>query len=53
MQALADNAERKFVYVEQAFFQRWWREQNDAKKEQVQNFVKNGQLEFMNGGRLT
>ena len=44
------NPERKFIYVEQAFFQRWWREQNDEVKSQVRALVANKQLEFINGG---
>ena len=48
--ALKRVPERKFIYVEQAFFQRWWRQQNDAMKADVRTLVKNGQLEFINGG---
>ena len=48
--ALKRVPERKFIYVEQAFFQRWWRQQNDAMKADVKALVKNGQLEFVNGG---
>eukprot|EP01115_Flamella_aegyptia_P010829 TRINITY_DN4877_c0_g1_i2.p1 TRINITY_DN4877_c0_g1~~TRINITY_DN4877_c0_g1_i2.p1 ORF type:complete len:132 (-),score=11.42 TRINITY_DN4877_c0_g1_i2:85-480(-) len=40
--ALQENPERKFIYVEIAFFSRWWYEQNDYKKEIVRNLVKNG-----------
>ena len=48
--ALKRVPERKFIYVEQAFFQRWWRQQNDAMKADVHKLVSNGQLEFINGG---
>ena len=48
--ALKRNPERKFIYAEQAFFQRWWRQQNDATKATVRGFVRSGQLEFVNGG---
>ena len=41
---------RKFIYVEQAFFTRWWDEQTDAKKADVRGLVERGQLEFINGG---
>ena len=44
------NPERKFIYVEQAYFQRWWREQNDEVRGQVRRLVASGQLEFINGG---
>jgi len=48
--ALSRNPERKFMYVEQAFFQRFWREANDYDKQRVTQLVKSGQLEFVNGG---
>ena len=44
------NPARKFIYVEQAFFQRWWREVNDTQHQVVQKLVASGQLEFINGG---
>lgn len=50
IQSLLEDPTRKFIYVEMAFFMRWWREQNEAKKQQVRDLVKNGQLEFINGG---
>jgi len=50
MAALKRNPNRRFVYVEQAYFQRWWRAQNDEMKDLVRSFVNNGQLEFANGG---
>ena len=50
MAALKRVPERKFVYVEQAFFQRWWRQQDDAMQALVRSFVASGQLEFINGG---
>jgi len=50
MLALAENPDRKFIYVEIAFFKRWWEQQTDAKQNQVRQFVKSGQLEFINGG---
>ena len=31
-------------YVEQGFFQRWWREQNESMKALVHNLVDNGQV---------
>ncbi|KAI5057211.1 hypothetical protein GOP47_0027226 [Adiantum capillus-veneris] len=48
--ALQEDPNRKFVYVEQAFFQRWWREQTPMKQTAVKKLVKAGQLEFINGG---
>ena len=48
--ALEANPERKFIYVEQAFFQRWWRSQSDERKNITRRLVTSGQLEFVNGG---
>eukprot|EP01116_Phalansterium_solitarium_P022225 TRINITY_DN7261_c0_g3_i1.p1 TRINITY_DN7261_c0_g3~~TRINITY_DN7261_c0_g3_i1.p1 ORF type:complete len:972 (-),score=316.52 TRINITY_DN7261_c0_g3_i1:78-2993(-) len=48
--ALQENPERRFIYVEVAFFARWWREQSDGMKQIVRDLVTNGQLEFINGG---
>ena len=48
--ALKRNPERKFINAEQAFFQRWWRQQSDETKDAVRGFVRSGQLEFVNGG---
>ena len=41
---------RHFIYVEMAFFMRWWREQDDVMRGNVRKLVGNGQLEFINGG---
>ncbi|GAB2278383.1 hypothetical protein Dimus_013067 [Dionaea muscipula] len=48
--ALLADKNRKFVYVEQAFFQRWWREQSEAVQNVVKELVLSGQLELINGG---
>ena len=40
----------RFIYVEIAFFWRWWQEQEEFMKAQVRKLVSNGQLEFINGG---
>ncbi|XP_037479257.1 alpha-mannosidase At3g26720-like [Triticum dicoccoides] len=48
--ALLKDENRKFIYVEQAFFQRWWRQQSDSIKDTVKGLVSSGQLEFINGG---
>ncbi|GFQ01122.1 alpha-mannosidase [Phtheirospermum japonicum] len=48
--ALLDDKNRKFIYVEMAFFQRWWRQQSDTLKAKVKQLVNSGQLEFINGG---
>ncbi|OMO99296.1 hypothetical protein COLO4_13372 [Corchorus olitorius] len=48
--ALLADKNRKFIYVEQAFFQRWWRDQSEQIQSIVKEFVRSGQLEFINGG---
>ncbi len=50
MASLAQNKDRKFVIMEQAFFSRWWNEQSDATQALVRQFVDNGQLAVWNGG---
>ena len=50
MAALARNPQRKFMYVEQAFFQRYWREATQYDKNLTYQAVNSGQLEFVNGG---
>nr|CAB3491648.1 unnamed protein product [Digitaria exilis] len=48
--ALLKDENRKFIYVEQAFFQRWWRNQNDVIKDIVKGLISSGRLELINGG---
>ncbi|KAK3157330.1 hypothetical protein QOZ80_2AG0119610 [Eleusine coracana subsp. coracana] len=48
--ALAADPARKFVFAEQAFFQRWWVEKSSKIKAVVRRLVDSGQLEFINGG---
>ncbi|QHN77296.1 Alpha-mannosidase [Arachis hypogaea] len=47
VQALLADKNRKFIYVEQAFFQRWWRDQNEAAQDSVKKLISSGQPEFM------
>jgi hypothetical protein len=47
---LYDYPYRKFTYVEQAFFQRWWREQDSNMQMMVKKVLERGQLEWANGG---
>ena len=44
------NPDRQFLYIEQAFFQRWWREQDEDMQAITKQLHKNGQLNFENGG---
>jgi lysosomal alpha-mannosidase len=48
--ALEANPTRRFIYVEMAFFKRWWDEQTPTMRERVKALVQTGQLEFVNGG---
>ncbi|KAK9272279.1 hypothetical protein L1049_002650 [Liquidambar formosana] len=48
--ALLADKNRKFIYVEQAFFQRWWRDQSEEVQHVVKQLVSSGQLELINGG---
>ncbi|KAF0879033.1 MA2B1 mannosidase, partial [Crocuta crocuta] len=41
---------RRFIYVEIAFFSRWWHQQTNATQEAVRDLVRQGRLEFANGG---
>ena len=42
--------ERRFIYVESAFFWRWWGEQSEGMKTTVRDLVDSGRLEFIGGG---
>jgi hypothetical protein len=48
--ALLANPDRKFTYVEIAFFKRWWLEQTPALQSQFYGLVANGQFKFNLGG---
>uniref|UniRef100_A0A7N0T7N2 Alpha-mannosidase n=1 Tax=Kalanchoe fedtschenkoi TaxID=63787 RepID=A0A7N0T7N2_KALFE len=48
--ALLEDKNRKFIYVEIAFFLRWWRQQSEVYRTRVKELVSSGQLEFINGG---
>lgn len=50
VESLRRNPDRKFVFAEMAFFNRWWVEQSPEIQEQVKKLVDAGQLEFVNGG---
>ena len=50
VQSLAADPNRRFIYVETAFFARWWEQASDAKRAVATTLVKNKQLEFTNGG---
>lgn len=47
---LIKDPKKRFSYVEMKFFTMWWKNQNDEVKTQVRQLVKEGRLEFLNGG---
>ncbi len=44
--SLLRNPERKFTYVEMAFFFRWWRQQSETRKNAVRALVNEGEQVF-------
>nr|XP_011462234.1 PREDICTED: alpha-mannosidase isoform X1 [Fragaria vesca subsp. vesca] len=50
VESLVRDPNRKFVFAEMAFFQRWWLTQSVEVQERVWKLVDAGQLEFVNGG---
>ena len=47
------DPEKRFTYVEMAHFSRWWELQSPEMKDKVRMLVKEGRLEFANGGWST
>uniref|UniRef100_A0A8C6KLS3 Alpha-mannosidase n=1 Tax=Nothobranchius furzeri TaxID=105023 RepID=A0A8C6KLS3_NOTFU len=47
---LLKNPDRRFIYVETAFFYRWWKQQSSSMQQTVKQLVDEGRLEFVNGG---
>lgn len=47
--SLLDDPLKKFIYVESAFFFKWWVEQTEEKQQQVKMLVAEGRLEFIGG----
>ena len=47
---LQKDPNRRFTYVEMAFFARWFYDQNAETQDIVRGLVANGQLDFVNGG---
>ncbi|XP_048480276.1 lysosomal alpha-mannosidase [Plutella xylostella] len=46
---LWEDPKRRFIYVETAFFWKWWNKQNDATQQKVKTLVKEGRLQFIGG----
>lgn len=49
VQSLLLDPEKRFIYVESAFFFKWWKEQKPELQEQVRQLVNEGRLEFIGG----
>ncbi|XP_059848318.1 lysosomal alpha-mannosidase [Hypanus sabinus] len=47
---LQADPSKRFIYVEIAFFSRWWKQQSEETKDLVKQLVNEGRLEFVNGG---
>lgn len=50
IEELLKDPTKRFIYVEIAFFARWWREQHDSRRHVIKGLVNSGQLEFILGG---
>ncbi|GMF13523.1 unnamed protein product [Phytophthora lilii] len=51
VEELVRNPDRQFMFVEQAFFQRWWHEQGSEVRGVVKQLVRDGRLDLtVNGG---
>jgi len=48
--SLLEDEHRRFIYVEIAFFNRWWDEQSEDRQNEVRTLVNEGRLEFILGG---
>ncbi|KAK7501313.1 hypothetical protein BaRGS_00007438, partial [Batillaria attramentaria] len=47
---LLKNPDRRFIFMEMAFFSRWWNEVSNRTRQIVADLVKQGRLEIVNGG---
>ncbi|KPU73915.1 uncharacterized protein Dana_GF15795, isoform B [Drosophila ananassae] len=49
VEALLRDPEKRFIYVESAFFFKWWKEQTPKVQDAVKMLVEQGRLEFIGG----
>jgi len=49
VEALLRDPEKRFIYVESAFFFKWWKEQTTKVQDAVKMLVQQGRLEFIGG----
>ncbi|KAK7789693.1 hypothetical protein R5R35_011514 [Gryllus longicercus] len=50
VEELQHDPKKRFIYVETAFFWKWWNRQDDSHRHQVRKLVQQGRLEFIGGG---
>lgn len=48
--SLYDKKDRTFIYVEMAFFTKWYQVQSEDTKLKIKELLKEGRFEFINGG---
>ena len=48
--SLSENTERTFIYVEMAFFTKWYYNQSSETKDKVKQYIQQGRFEFINEG---
>lgn len=44
------DPQRKFIWEEMSYLERWWKDSSETKRDSFINLVKNGQLEIVGGG---
>lgn len=49
IEALLSDPNKRFIYVESAYFFKWWSQQTEKLKSQVKQLVNEGRLEFIGG----
>lgn len=50
IEELIKDPKKRFTYVEMKFFSKWFYDQTEMMQEEVRTLVKEGRLEFVNGG---
>jgi alpha-mannosidase II len=48
--ALSQDPNRRFIWAEISYFDLWWGEQSNERKDLVKKLIQNGQLEIVTGG---
>lgn len=50
MNGLSQDASRRFIWAEISYFDMWWNEQPEERKQMAKRLIENGQLEIVTGG---